>query len=105
RVVVRRLVRTGLPDALRLGVREQMHVREVEPHEEWRSGLVGALDEVRGRGREIVVAGFHALARQRPGVLDLLLAHAAPAGMHGLVVLVCGVAMEHATRAELLVVP
>ena len=37
RVVVGRLVLPGLAEALRLGVRPQVHVREVDPHEE---GLV-----------------------------------------------------------------
>ena len=49
-------------------------------HEERRSAVVLALDEVhRAASSELVVDGLHALLGQRPGVLDLLLADAAPA--------------------------
>ena len=40
RVVVGRLPAAGLAQALLLGVREQVHVRGVEPHEERLAGLV-----------------------------------------------------------------
>ena len=100
RVVVRRLPAAGLAEAPLLGVREQVHVRGVEPHEPGLAGLVLPLDEVRGRGDELVVAGLHALLGERPGVLDLLLADLAPARLHGLVVLVGRPGMHHAARAE-----
>ena len=100
RVVVRRLPAAGLPAAPLLRVREQVHVRGVEPHEPRLAGLVLPLDEVRGRGHEFVVAGLHALLRERAGVLDLLLADLAPARLHRLVVLVGRPAMHDATRAE-----
>ena len=79
RVVIGRLPAARLAEALRLGVGEQVHVGGVEPHEERLAGVVLALDEVLGGGDELVVAGLHALLGQRAGVLDLLLADAAPA--------------------------
>ena len=102
RVVVRRLPAPGLAEALLLGVREEVHVRRVEPHEPRLAGLFLPLDEVLGGGDELVVAGLHALLGERAGVLDLLLADLAPARHHLRVVLVGGPAMEHAARPEVL---
>ena len=48
RVVVRRLPAAGLPEALGLRVRAEVHVRRVDPAEERLAPLVLALDEVRG---------------------------------------------------------
>ncbi|MET3930376.1 hypothetical protein ABIE51_002263 [Lysobacter sp. OAE881] len=103
-VVVRRLVRAGLPDAFGLGVRDEMHVRGVEPHEERLAGLVLALDEIAGGLDELVVAGFHALARQRSSVLDLLPADLAPARVGRGIVLVARPAMDDTARTELLAI-
>jgi hypothetical protein len=74
----------------------------VEPHEPRlaRPGL--PRDEVLSGGNELVVAGFHALARERPRVLDPLLADLAPARVDRLVVLVRGPAVQHAAWAEVL---
>jgi hypothetical protein len=77
-----------------------VHVGRVEPHEEGLVRLVLALDEIRGGGDELVIAGFHAFLGQRAGVLDLLLAHASPALFLGLVILVGGPAVQHAARPE-----
>ena len=102
RVVVGRLPAPGLTQALLLGVREEVHVGRVEPHEEGLAGLLLALDEVRRRGDELVVAGLHPLRGQRAGVLDLLLADLAPARHLGRVVLVGRPGMDDAARTELL---
>ena len=53
RVVVLRLPAPGLPEALRLGVRAEVHVGGVEPHEERRVGRLLALDEVERRASEL----------------------------------------------------
>ena len=102
RVVIGRLPAARLAEALLLGVREQVHVRGVEPHEERLAGLVLPLDEVLGGGDELVVAGLHPLLGERAGVLDLLLADLAPARLLGRVVLVGRPGMDDAARAELL---
>ena len=49
---------------------------------------------------ELVVARLHALARERPGVFDLLLADAPPARLLGRIVDVGGVTMQHAARPK-----
>ena len=100
RVVVRRLPAPRLTEALLLGVREQMHVRRVQPDEERLAGLFLALDEIRGGGDELVVAGLHPLCSQRAGVLDLLLADLAPARHLGRVVLVGRPRVNDAARTE-----
>ena len=102
RVVIGRLPASGLSEALRLGVRVEVHVRGVEPDEERLARVVLALDEILGRGDEFVVAGFHALLGQRAGVLDLLLADLAPARLFGRIVLVGRPGMDDAARTELL---
>ena len=100
RVVVRGLPGPGLPEALRLGVRTQVHVGGVHPAEERRAGLVLAADPVLGGGDEVVVAGLHPLLGQRPGVLDPLLADPAPARVLGVVVLLGGPAVQDTARPE-----
>ena len=102
RVVVGRLPAPGLAQALLLRVREQVHVCRVQPDEEGLAGLLLALDEVRCRGDEVVVAGLHALLGQRTGVLDLLLADLAPARHLGRVVLVGRPGMDDAARTDVL---
>ena len=77
-----------------------MHVGGVEPHEERLAGLVLARDEVLGRRDELVVAGLHPLLGERAGVLDLLLADAAPALLLGRIVLVLRPAVKHPARSE-----
>jgi hypothetical protein len=57
-------------------VRPEVHVRGVEPHEERRPRLVLAVDELERVLEHLVVDGLHALPRERPGVLDPLLADA-----------------------------
>ena len=53
-------------------------------------------------GEELVVHGLHALARDRTGVLDRLLADLAEARVDGRIVLVRGLAPQRAARAEAL---
>ena len=52
-------------------------------------------------GEELLVHRFHALARERAGVLDGLLADAAEARILGRIVAVGRLALQHAARAEL----
>ena len=58
------------------------------------------LDVVDGRVRRLVVDRLHPLLGQRPGVLDRLLADAAESRVDGRVVLVGGLALQHAAGAE-----
>src|SRR5262245_33231166 len=98
--MVRRLPTTCLTEALRLGMREQVHVRRVEPDEPGLAGVVLPLDEVARRRDEFVVARLHPLLVQRPGVLDLLLPGTAPARFVGPIVLVGRPRTNNAARAE-----
>ena len=82
RVVVRRLPAARLAQALGLGMRPEVHVRHVHPHEERGSRLVLALDEIDTRAGGFVVDGLHPLLGQRPGVLDALLADRAVSVVH-----------------------
>ena len=78
----------------------EVHPRAVVPDEERLAGLALALDEIDRRGRGLIVDRLHPLAGQRAGVLDGLLADLAPARVHGRVVLVRGLAPEHAAGTE-----
>ena len=66
--------RPAWPTALRLGVGERVHVREVAPDEERRARGVLALDVIDRDVDDLVVDGLHPLLVQRPGVFDGLLA-------------------------------
>src|SRR5215216_7262235 len=70
RVVVVRLPASSLAPTLGLGVRAEVHVGGVEPHEERCAGLLLAIDKAERRFEELVVDRFHTLLGQRPGVLD-----------------------------------
>ena len=78
-----------------------MHVGEVHPDEGGLAGLVLALDEVDGARGDVVVDRLHPLLGQRTGVLAHLLADLAEARIDGRIVLVRGLAVQHAARAEL----
>ena len=82
-------------------VRAQVHARRVEPAEERLAGRLLPLHVVDGRGGGLVVDRLHPLLGERAGVLDGLLADLAEARIDGRVVLVGGLALEHAARAEL----
>ena len=92
----------GLAEALRLGVRAEVHVGGVDPARRtacrpscWRS------DEVARRASTNSSShGLHPLLGQRAGVLDPLLADPAPARVLGGVVLVGRPAVQHAARPE-----
>src|SRR5262249_50528961 len=101
-VVIGGLPPPGLPPALFLGMREQTHVRRIEPDEEWPFGIMLALDEALGRRDKFVIARFHALFRERSRILDLLLAGAAPAPLLRRVVFVRRPGTDHATRTIIL---
>src|SRR5690606_2730150 len=86
--------------ALGLRVRPQMHVRGIEPTEPRFAVPVLALNPIAGGADEIIVAGLHPLAREGPGVLDLLLSDSSPAWLLGRIVVVGRPAVQHASRAE-----
>ena len=65
------------------------------------SGPVLPVDEVERRAEELLVHRLHALARERAGVLDGLLADAAEARVLRRIVPVARLALHHAARAEL----
>ena len=102
RVVIIRLPAARLALALGLGVGEQMHVGGVEPYEERFAVLVLAPDKILGGCRKFVVAGLHALLGERAGVLDLLLADAAPTRFFSGIVLVGRPGMDDAARPNCL---
>src|SRR5450755_1260333 len=99
RVVVWRLPAAGLTQARWLGVRIQVHEREVQPDEERFARLVLTLDEVLRPCGELVVTGLHALGGERPGVLNLLLADTTPAWLLVRIVLVRCPRMENSPWA------
>ena len=53
-------------------VSAKVHAGGVVPEKERRAGLVRLVDEFEGAFRHFVVDGFHALLRERPGILDFL---------------------------------
>ena len=83
-------------------VRAQVHARAVQPAEERLAGGVLALHVVDRGGGGLVVDRLHPLLGQRAGVFDRLLADLAEARIDGRIVLVGGLALEHAARTELL---
>ena len=91
----------GLAFRFRLEVGVDVHAGRVEPAEERRAGPVLPVDEVERAGEELLVHRLHALARERAGVLDGLLADAAEARILGRIVPVARLALQHAARAEL----
>ena len=78
----------------------EMHVRGVEPDEEGRARLALTLHEVLGRRNKFVVARFHALFCERPGVGDPLFSDFAPTRLFGRIVLVGRPGMDHAARSK-----
>ncbi len=100
-VVIRALPASRLADALRLGVGAEMHVGKVHPDKGRLARLVLPLNEVHGPGSDVIVDGFHPLPGERTRVGAHLLADPAEARVHGRVVFVGGLAIHHATGAEL----
>src|SRR5271170_3083557 len=83
-------------------MREYVHSRRVHVAKP-RPALLGlSLHEVEGGGHELFVHRFHSFLGERPRVLDRLLADLSERWIDGGVVLVGGLAFEHATRTELL---
>ena len=94
----------GLLDELLGRVRPDVYRGRVEPHEE---GLVALADAVQVLQRLVghfLVEGLHALARQRTGVLDFLLADLAEFRIDGGIVGGGRPGVQHAARAKLLLV-
>src|SRR5262249_29798273 len=87
-----------------LWVRPDVDGRRVEPAEERLVALRHAVNPLEGLVEDLLVEGLHALAGERAGVLDLLLADLAELPVHRAVVLVGGPGVEPAARAELLLV-
>src|SRR6185503_3444849 len=81
-------------------MRAEVHSGGIEPAEERPVRLRLTLDEVDGCGRGLVVDRLHALFRERPGVLDGLLANLAPARVMGRVVAIGGLAAQHTAWTE-----
>ena len=87
---------------LRAQPRPHVHAGRVVPDEERLAGLDGALHEIQRAGEELLVHGLHALARDRTGVLDRLLADTPEARIDRRVIDVRGLAAQRAARAEAL---
>ncbi len=101
RVVVFALPAAGLADALRLGVRAEVHVGEIHPEEQRLAGLVLPLDEIHGTRRRCRRRWSPSASWSAAGVLDRLLADLAEARIDRRVVRVGRLAVQHAARAEL----
>ncbi len=100
-VVVLALPTPGLTNTLRLGVSAKVHMGEVHPNEGRFASLVLPLDELHCPRSDVIVNGFHPLFGQWTRVLAHLLANLAEAWINGRIILVRGLAVQHATRAEL----
>ncbi len=92
--------RPAWSEALRLGVRPEVHVRHVHPDEERGVRLVLALDEIDAGAGGFVVDGLHPLLGQRSGVLDALLADRAVALVDLAGVLVGGPGVDDAAGQQ-----
>jgi hypothetical protein len=103
RVVVRRLPPSSLAQALRLGMRAEVHVRRVHPDEERGARVVLAPDEVDAGIGRLVVDGLHPLPGQRARVLDALFSPWPVPTVNGVVVLIGGPGVDHPTRPGQLV--
>src|SRR4029077_5172346 len=90
----------GLVAMLGFHVREGVHARAVKPAEEWLVRLRLARDVIDCGVGGLVVDRLHALPGQRAGVLNGLLADAAPAGLLGRVVGIGSLAAQHAARSK-----
>jgi hypothetical protein len=99
-VVIGGLPAAGLAQAFGLGVGPEMHVGGVHPHEKRCARGVLTADEVDARCRCLVVDGLHALAVERTGVFDALLAHRTVAGIDLVGVGVGGPGVDDAARQQ-----
>lgn len=79
-------------------MRAKLHPRRIHPDEERRVGRDLSLDEVDRRGGGLVVDGH--LALLWTGILDGLLADSAEVRVNGGIILVAGLAPDHAARTE-----
>ena len=84
-----------------LEVRPDVHARRVEPHEERLLVAYRAVDEILRGLHKFFVNRLHALPGQRPGILALLLAPGAKAGIVAGRISRGRDAFEHSARAEL----
>src|SRR4029077_10719608 len=85
------------------GVGLEMHVRRVEPDEEWLARVVLALDEILGAADEFVVASLHALPGEWAGVGHFLFSDPAPTWLLGRIVRIDRPRVDHSARSERLV--
>src|SRR5262249_22539409 len=81
---------------------KNVHPGGVEPAEEWLVIIVRLFHEFKRAIEELFVHSLHALLRQRPGVLDPLLADFSELLVQRGVIGSRGPAVEHAARTELL---
>src|SRR3974377_2132777 len=71
----------GLAKRFRLEVGEDVHSRGIEPDEERLARLGVGIDELHRGAEELLVDCWHALGRERPGILDPLRAVGIGPGM------------------------
>src|ERR1700712_3402460 len=81
-------------------MRDYMHARRVEPHEEGLAILFSLVDEVNREVPNFVVNCFHPLWVKRTRVLDLLLSDLAPARLGSRIVRGRRPAMHHVSRSD-----
>ncbi len=81
---------------------QHVHAGRVVPDEERLARLDGAFHEIQRAGEELLVHGLHALARDRTGVLDRLLADPAEARVNRRIIDIRGFAAQRTARAEAL---
>ena len=85
---------------LRRQMRDDVHAGRIEPQEERLVVGLGLVDELQREVADFVVHGFHPLGIKRAGILDPLFADLAPAWVHGGVVHVGRIRMEHVARTD-----
>src|SRR5688572_1940343 len=99
-IMIRRLPATCLPKTLWFRVREQVHMRRVQPNEERFIGIFLTFYEVGSRSNKFIITGLHSLCVQWSCVFDLLLAHPSPARHFGRVVDIGSPGVNHTSGTE-----
>ena len=81
-------------------MREDMHARRVEVAEPRTAFFRLPLHEIERGAEKLLIDRLHALPGERSGVLDCLLADLAELFVDRQIVLVCGLAFQHAARPK-----
>src|SRR3984885_7063314 len=81
-------------------VSDDVHARRIEPEEERLVVGLGLVDELQGKVADFIVHSFHPLGIERSRVFDLLLADLAPAWIHGGVVDIGRITVDHVARTD-----